>query len=80
MIAPTNPTIVMTVSGFISGLCTGQSLVQTRINRFPEAGLRAEAHHHLARTKGIISRMVMAKIAAIQYIGLLCCQVLAPRA
>ncbi len=80
MIAPTNPTIVMTVSGFISGLCTGQSLVQTRINRFPEAGLRAESHHHLARTKGIISRMVMARIAAIQYIGLLCCQVLAPRA
>lgn len=71
IIAPTNPTIVMTVSGFISGLCTGQSLVQTRINRFPEAGLRAEAHHHLARTKGIMSRMVMARIAAIQYIGLL---------
>jgi len=35
-IAPKKPTMVIIVSVFISGLCTGHALSRSRIYRFPE--------------------------------------------
>ena len=76
--APKKPVMVIIVSVFISGLCTGNALSRSRINSFPDFRLchhsflqnglqhHCDCNHCVARANGIMSSTVRAITAAIQ--------------